>query len=81
MLLFQNFKGEIKYIKNQSDSYGGFSGKVGFCWSVVFDVDVYDISFIEYCKQRPKVAQNNFQCSLLLETHSRIIIKHLFTNH
>lgn len=52
----------------------------GFCWNVVFDVDVYDISFIEYCKQRLKVAQNNFQCSLLLEIHSRIIIKHLFIN-
>lgn len=27
-----------------------FYGKVGSCWSAVFDVDVYDIWFFEYYK-------------------------------
>lgn len=47
----------------------------------MFDVDVYDISFLEYYIERLKVNQNSFQCSLLLEIHSRIIIKHLVISY
>lgn len=49
--------------------------------SAVFDVDVYDISFLEYYIERLKVNQNSFQCSLLLEIHCRIIIKHLVISY
>lgn len=36
--------------KRKKDCYGRVYSKVIFYWSTVFDIDVYDISFLEYYK-------------------------------